>query len=122
MLAGRRHFAIAPRGGENLSSQERERRLVPTLPWMLRGTSLGSWIGALPTLSRRGLVPLELAAMSLEDTIAFAKQLAFEMNIPYGGYLDEAVETWLRRAEEERELLQRVRGVYGTVLDWHLLQ
>ena len=60
--------------------------------------------------------------MSLEDTTAIAKQLAFEMNIPYGGYLDEAVETWLRGAKEERELLQRARRVYGTVLDWHLLQ
>ena len=59
--------------------------------------------------------------MSLEDTPAIAKQLAFEMNIPYGGYLDEAVETWLRGAKEERELLQ-YRGVYGTVLDWHMLQ
>ena len=65
---------------------------------------------------------LPVAAMSLEDTTAIAKQLAFEMNIPYGGYLDEAVETWLRGAKEERELLQRAKGVYGTVLDWHLLQ
>ena len=37
--------------------------------------------------------PLELAAMSLEDTTAIAKQLAFEMNIPYGSYLDEAVDS-----------------------------
>ena len=73
-------------------------------------------------LESQGIGPLELAAMSLEDTTAIAKQLAFEMNIPYGGYLDEAVETWLRGAKEERELLQRARGVYGTVLDWHLLQ
>ena len=73
-------------------------------------------------LEFQGIGPLELAAMSLEDTTAIAKQLAFEMNIPYGGYLDEAVETWLRGAKEERELLQRARGVYGTVLDWHLLQ
>ena len=34
--------------------------------------------------------------MSLEHTAAIAKQLAFEMNIPYGSYLDEAVETWLQ--------------------------
>ena len=67
-----------------------------------------------------GIGPLELAAMSLEDTSAIAKQLVFEMHIPYGGYLDEAVETWLRGAKEERELLQRARGVYGTVLDWHI--
>ena len=44
-------------------------------------------------LESQGIGPLELAAMSLEDTTAIAKQLAFEMNIPYGGYLDEAVET-----------------------------
>ena len=73
-------------------------------------------------LESQGIGPLELAAMSLEDTTAIAKQLAFEMNIPYGGYLDEAVETCLRGAKEERELLQRARSVYGTVLDWHLLQ
>ena len=73
-------------------------------------------------LESQGIGALELAAMSLEDITAIAKQLAFEMNIPYGGYLDEAVETWLRGAKEERELLQRARGVYGAVLDWHLLQ
>ena len=73
-------------------------------------------------LESQAIGPLELAAMSLEDTPAIAKQLAFEMNIPYGGYLDEAVDTWLRGAKEERELLQRARGVYGTVLDWHMLQ
>ena len=54
-------------------------------------------------LESQGIGPLELAAMSLEDTTAIAKQLAFEMNIPYGGYLDEAVETWLRGAKEERD-------------------
>ena len=60
--------------------------------------------------------------MSLEDTTAIAKQLAFEMNIPYGSYLDEAVDTWLRGAREERDLLQRARGVYGSDLEWRLLQ
>ena len=42
--------------------------------------------------------------MSVKDTTAVAKQLAFEMNIPYGSYLDEAVDTWLRGAREERDL------------------
>ena len=60
--------------------------------------------------------------MSLEDAVAIAKQLAFEMNIPFGGYLVEAVETWLRGAREERELLLRANGVFGSDLDWHLLQ
>ena len=41
------------------------------------------------------------------------------MNIPYGSYLDEAVETWLQGAKEERDLLQRARGVYGSDLEWH---
>ena len=44
------------------------------------------------------------------------------MNIPYGGDLDEAVETWIQGAKEERDLLQRARGVYGSDLEWHLLQ
>ena len=58
-------------------------------------------------LESQGIGPLELAMVSLEDTSASAKQLAFEMNIPSGSYLDEAVETWLQGAKEERELLQR---------------
>ena len=83
--------------------------------------SLGSWLGVLPTVP--GIGPLELATMSLENTSAIAKQLAFEMNIPYGSYLEAAVETWLLQgATEERELLQRASGVYGSDLDWHLLQ
>ena len=60
--------------------------------------------------------------MSFKDTAAIAKQLAFEMNIAYGSYLDEAVETWLQGAKEERDLLQRARGVYGSDLEWRLLQ
>ena len=73
-------------------------------------------------LESQRIGPLELATMSLEDTSAIAKQLAFEMNIPYGSYLEEAVETWVQGAKEERELLQRARGVYSSDLDWHLLQ
>ena len=73
-------------------------------------------------LESQGIGPLELATMSLGDTTAIAKQLAFEMNIPYGGYLDEAVDTWLQGAREERDLLQRARGVYGSDLEWRLLQ
>ena len=48
--------------------------------------------------------------MSFKDTAAIAKQLAFEMNIPYGSYLDEAVETWLQGAKEERDLLKELEG------------
>ena len=44
-------------------------------------------------LETQAIGPLELAAMSMEEAPAIAKQLAFEMNIPYGGYLVEAVET-----------------------------
>ena len=33
-------------------------------------------------LESQGIGPLELATMSLEDTTAIAKQLAFEMTIP----------------------------------------
>ena len=73
-------------------------------------------------LESQGIGPLELATMSLGDTTATAKQPAFEMNIPYGGYLDEAVDTWLQGAREERDLLQRARGVYGSDLEWRLLQ
>ena len=51
-------------------------------------------------LEFQGIGPLELATMSLKNTTAIAKQLAFEL-------------TWLRGAREERDLLD---------LEWHLLQ
>ena len=44
-------------------------------------------------LEFQGVGPLELSAMALQDATAIARQLAFEMNIPYGGYLVEAVES-----------------------------
>ena len=34
----------------------------------------------------------------------------------------EVVETWLRGAKEERELLLRATGVFGSDLDWRLLR
>ena len=42
------------------------------------------------------------------------------MNI--GGYLVEAVETWLEAAKDEREVMLRANGVFGSDLDWRLLQ
>ena len=60
--------------------------------------------------------------MELRDATDIAKQLAFEMNITFGGYLVEAVETWLQGVKEEPELLLRANGVFGFDLDWHLLQ
>ena len=62
-------------------------------------------------LESQGIGPLELATMSFQDKLLLRNS---EMNIPYGGYLDEAVETW-------------PRGVRRSVicyreLEWHLLQ
>ena len=55
------------------------------------------------------------------DATDIARQLAFKMNLTFGGYLVEAVETWLRGAKEERELLLRANGVFGSDLGWHVL-
>ena len=55
-------------------------------------------------LESQGIGPLELATMSFKDTTAIA------------------MDTWLRGAREERDLLQRARGVYGSDLEWRLLQ
>ena len=63
-------------------------------------------------LESQGIGPLELATMSLKDTTAIAQQLAFEMNIPYISYLDEAVDTWLQGAKDVicyKELQDRKR-------------
>ena len=64
--------------------------------------------------------PLKLATMSFKDTAAIAKQLAFEMNIPYESYFDETVETWLQGAEKERDLLKELEGCMAQT--WRLLQ
>ena len=57
--------------------------------------------------------------MSFKDTRAIAKQLAFEMNIPSAAILMRP----LRHGYGElRRSASYARGVYGTVLDWQLLQ
>ena len=65
-------------------------------------------------LESQGVGPLELSA---QDATAIARQLAFEMDLPYEGYLVEAVESWLLGAKEERELLPRANSVCGPDLD-----
>ena len=77
----------------------------------------GRMVRCFTYLESQGICPPELATMSSEDTPAIAKQLAFEMNIPYGSYLEEAVDTGLQGAKEERDLLPRARGVYGSDLE-----
>ena len=72
-------------------------------------------------LESQGVGPLELSAMDLQNATAIARQLAFEINLTFGD-LVEAVETWLRGAKEERELLLRANSVFGSDLDCLLLQ
>ena len=54
--------------------------------------------------------------MELRDATDISKQLAFERSITFGGYLVEAIETWLRGSKEERELL--VKAVESLALTW----
>ena len=77
-------------------------RLGPALQWLFQRTCLGSWLGALPTLSPR-VGPLELSAMELREASSIAKQLAFEMNIRSRGRNEGT--------KEQQELM--LRAIWG---------
>ena len=63
-------------------------------------------------LESQGVGFVELCVMDLQDATAIARQLASEMNLTFGGYLVEAVETWLRGAKEVREVVLRAIMVF----------
>ena len=66
----------------------------------------------------QGFVPLELASLDLDDSSAMARQLATELNLPFGDWLVDALYCWLQEAREEAKIYKRVHGYHSGDLAW----
>ena len=62
----------------------------------------------------------ELASLDLDEVPAMARQLAEELAIPMGDWLEEALYCWLQEAQEAK-LYRRVRGYLSDDLTWMTL-
>ena len=63
----------------------------------------------------------ELASLDLDEVPAMARQLAEELAIPMGDWLEEALYCWLQEAQQEAKLHRRVRGYFSDDLTWMTL-
>ena len=57
----------------------------------------------------QGFGVLELASLDLDEVPAMARQLAEELAIPLGGWLEDALYCWLQEAQQEAKIHRRVR-------------
>ena len=58
----------------------------------------------------QGFGPLELASLGLDESTAMARQLATELNLPFGDWLVAALYCWLQEAGEEAKIYKRAHG------------
>ena len=66
----------------------------------------------------QGFGVLELASLDLDEVSAMARQLAEELAIPLGGWLEDALYCWLQEAQQEAKIHRRVRGYLQDDLTW----
>ena len=66
----------------------------------------------------QGFGPLELASLDLDESPAMARQLATELNLPFGDWLVDALYCWLQEAREEPKIYKRVHGYHSGDLAW----
>ena len=64
-------------------------------------------------LRARRTPALELASLDLDEVPAMARQLAEELAIPSGDWLEDALYCWLQEAQQEAKIHRRVRGYPG---------
>ena len=69
----------------------------------------------------QGFGVLELASLDLDEVPAMAQQLARELSIPSGGWLEDALYCWLQEAQQEARIHRRVRGYFQDDLTWMTL-
>ena len=69
----------------------------------------------------QGFGVLELASLDLDEVPAMAQQLARELSIPSGGWLEDALYCWLQEAQQEARIHRRVRGYLQDDLTWMTL-
>ena len=63
----------------------------------------------------------ELASLDLDEVPAMARQLAEELAIPMGDWLEDALYCWLQEAQQEAKLHRRLRGCFSDDLTWMTL-
>ncbi|CAE7721265.1 unnamed protein product, partial [Symbiodinium sp. KB8] len=63
----------------------------------------------------------ELASLDLDEVPAMARQLAEELAIPMGDWLEDALYCWLQEAQQEAKLHRRLRGYLQDDLTWMTL-
>ena len=66
----------------------------------------------------QGFGPLELASLDLDESTAMARQLATELNLPFGDWLVHALYCWLQEAREEAKIHKRAHGYHSGDLAW----
>ena len=69
----------------------------------------------------QGFGVLELASLDLDEVPAMARQLAEELAIPLGSWLEDALYCWLQEAQQEAKIHRRVRGYLQDDLTWMTL-
>ena len=72
-------------------------------------------------LEAQGFGPMSLATLQIEDCEEIAKQLAFELNLPYSEAIVEALAIWIQDARSEAKLLSRTYGSLADDITWHQL-
>ena len=66
----------------------------------------------------QGFGPLELASLDRDESTAMARQLATELNLPFGDWLVDALYCWLQEAREEAKIYKRAHGYHSGDLVW----
>ena len=61
----------------------------------------------------QGFGPLELASLDLDESTAMARQLATELNLPFGDWLVDALSCWLQEAPKEAKMYKRAHGYHS---------
>ena len=72
-------------------------------------------------LEAQGFGPMALATLQIEDWGDIAKQLAFELNLPYCELIVEALAIWIQDARSEAKLLSRTYGLLADDITWRQL-
>ena len=61
---------------------------------------------------------MSLAALQVDECEEIAKQLAFEINLPYSESIVEALTIWIQDARGEAKLLSRTCGLLADDITW----
>ena len=72
-------------------------------------------------LESQGFGPMSLATLQIEECEEIAKQLDFELNLPYSKSIVEALAIWIQEARSEAKLLLRTYGLLADDITWRQL-